>query len=451
MSRFRTRWFPTLIALFGLVLLGTLGIPRVAQAVEFDDDGIITADEVIDDDVFVSRGTVVVDGTINGNLIVSGNDVTINGDVNGDLLIFGTDVIVNSRVNGNVAFLGQSLLLNGKLRGSLFSIGSSVVLGPSAMLGRNVFFNGFNLEMQPGSTIERDVVASGFQALFNGRVERDVQAEVAGLQVGGFVGRNVMTSVAAPDDPLPPGPWWGGTSEPVSSGLRVTSDAHIGGMLTYISPVEQADRIDIVPGGGIEYQADKSVSPRDMKSLASQWFAKRMRDLVTLLVLGSLAVWTHTPLLNRLADQGQSKPLPAVGWGLVVLIGGHTALIVPTGLVLVLGILTSVVTLGGLAITVFGVGFSGVSLAFALFWLAIAYGAKLVVAYLVGRLVLQRLAPQYTDRAIWPLLLGVVLYVLVRAIPVLGGFIGLLVTLAGLGAMWMLFREKKHAPEPVVM
>jgi hypothetical protein len=442
MARFRTRWFLTLVALFGLVLIGTLGIPRVAQAVEFDEDGIITADEVIDDDVFVSSEIVVVDGTINGTLFVSGNDVTINGDVNGDLLVSGAHAAVNGRVNGNVAFMGMSLSMGGRTKGSIFFIGSSAVLEPSAEVGRNLFFNGFGLETKPSSTIGRDVVASGFQALLDGQVERDVQAEVGALEIEGFVGRNVMATVSGPGESLPMGAW-PGVSQVVDPGLRVAQDAHIGGMLTYVSPVEQADAIEAVPGGGIEYQVDRSVPQPDFKALAGQWFTARLRDLVTLLVLGGLAVWTHTPLLNRLADRARDKPLPAIGWGGVVLIGGHVALVILAGLVLVLGILTSVVTLGGLALTVFGVGFSGVALAFALFWLAVAYGAALIIAYLVGRLILQRLAPRYADRAIWSLVLGVVLYVLVRSIPVLGWFIGLLMTLAGLGAMWMLFREGK--------
>ena len=447
MSPFRTRWFLTLVTLLGLVLLGTLGIPRVAQAVEFDDDGIITADEVIDDDVFVSNDVVVVDGTINGNLIVSGNKVTINGDVNGDLIVSGVDVTVNSQVNGNVAFMGKSLSMNGRMRGSMLCLGSSVVLGPLTVVGHNLFFNGFGLETQPGSMIGRDAVVSGFQALLDGRVERDVQAEVGALEIGGFVGRNVMATVSGPSEELALGFWRSGAPKSVNSGLRVTQDAYIGGTLAYVSPVEQADTIATVPGGGIEYQVAKSELHPDLQYLAGQWFARRMRDLVTLLVLGGVAVWTHTPLLNRLADRARSKPLPAIGWGLAMLVGGHTALVILAGLVIVLGILTIVVTLGGLALAVFGVGFSGLALAFALFWLAVAYGAELIVAYLMGRLVLQRIAPQYADQAIWPLTLGVVMYVLARSIPGLGVVIGSLVTLIGLGAMWMLFREGRCAPD----
>ena len=48
----------------------------------------------------------------------------------------------------------------------------------------------------------------------------------------------------------------------------------------------------------------------------------------------------------------------------------------------------------------------------------------------------------------WALALGVALYVLARSIPVLGWLIGAVVTFAGLDAMWMLYRERRHTPAP---
>jgi cytoskeletal protein CcmA (bactofilin family) len=449
MSHSRTRWFLALVALFGLVLVGTLGIPQVARAVEFDDDGIVAADEVIDDDLFISGETVVVDGTINGNLIVSGADVTINGNVNGDLLMSGVAMTVNGQVNGNLAFIGQSLSLDGGVRGSLFCIGSSVTLEPSAIVGRNVFFNGFGLEMEPGSTVGRDVLASGYQALLAGRVERDVHAEVGALEIEGFVGRDVTATVSKPGEGLPRGLWWPGMPPMVDAGLRVAEDAYVGGTLTYVSPIKQADAIEATPGGGVVYEAPDEPEVRvGFAHRAGQWFLARVRDFVTLLVLGSLVVWKRQALLDRLTDQARSQPLPALGWGFAIMIGGHVAIVVLAVLVLVLGILMSVVTLGGLALTVFGVGFSGLALVFALFSLSVAYGSKLIVAYLVGKLILQRLAFAHADKAIWSLVLGIVLYILVRAVPGLGWLIGAIMTLAGLGAMWLLFRQQRRAPEP---
>ena len=48
----------------------------------------------------------------------------------------------------------------------------------------------------------------------------------------------------------------------------------------------------------------------------------------------------------------------------------------------------------------------------------------------------------------WTLALDVALYVLARSIPVLGWLIGAVVTFAGLGAMWMLYRERRRTPAP---
>jgi hypothetical protein len=316
-------------------------------------------------------------------------------------------------------------------------------------VGRNVFFNGFGLEMKPGSTVGRDVLASGYQALLAGRVERDVHAGVGALEIAGFVGRDVAAIVSEPGGESPQGPWWPGMPPMIDAGLRVAEGAHIVGTLTYVSPVEQADAIESVPGGGVVYQPPDEPEVRvGFAHRAGQWFLARARDFVTLLVLGGLAVWKRQALLDRLTDQARSQPLPALGWGFAIMIGGHVALVVLAVLVLVLGILMSVVTLGGLALTVFGVGFSGLALVFTLFSLSVAYGSKLIVVYLIGKLILQRLASAHADKAIWSLVLGIVLYVLVRSIPGLGWLIGAVMTLAGLGAMWLLFREPRRAPEP---
>lgn len=446
MKPFHTRWFSLGLAAL-LALMGALGATQAAQAIEFDDDGIIAADEVLDDDVFISGETVLVDGTVNGILFASGDDITINGTVNGDLFVNGTEVEINGIVNGNVGFIGRELSVNGTVEGSLYSLGASLTLEPSAAVGRNVVLAGFGIETKSGSTIGRDLVINSARALLAGRVDQDVDAEVDGLELAGSVGGDVTAKVSKPEPgapfPLP----WSGTLTKGDSGLRVAEEAQIGGTLTYTSPVEQADAIRAVPGGGVVYQPPGEPDSRaDLRQRVRLGFLARVRELITLLVLGALAAWKTPLLLSRLADRARAKPLPAAGWGLVMIAGGFTGAVVLAGLILILGILLGVVTLGGLTLAVFGVGFPGLTLALALFWLAGAYGSKLVVAYLAGKLILRRAMPQFVDKAIWPLALGVALYTMLRSIPLLGWLIGVVVTLVGLGAMWLLFRERRSIP-----
>jgi hypothetical protein len=86
--------------------------------------------------------------------------------------------------------------------------------------------------------------------------------------------------------------------------------------------------------------------------------------------------------------------LPAAGWGLVTLLLGYAGAAAIALLILAVGIFLGVVTLGGLARAIFGVGFSGLGLVFAIFTLLVSYGSKLIVAYLGGRLIVGQFSPQ---------------------------------------------------------
>ncbi len=82
----------------------------------------------------------------------------------------------------------------------------------------------------------------------------------------------------------------------------------------------------------------------------------------------------------------------------------------------------------------------------------VALVTKMVVAFLVGKTVLDRLAPQ-TMEGRWgsaiALLVGVLIYEVIRAIPLLGFLVGILVTIVGLGAIYLTIRPQKVEPEVV--
>jgi hypothetical protein len=63
---------------------------------------------------------------------------------------------------------------------------------------------------------------------------------------------------------------------------------------------------------------------------------------------------------------------------------------------------------------------------------------------MVGTLILKRLSPQTLEYRILPLLLGLVLYVILRSIPMLGWAIEVIVTLFGLGAIWVALRDQRQ-------
>ncbi len=435
MNKLPQPWLRFSVAL-GLALLLLGGIVGAAAAFDFRSGDTITiqSNETVDDDLFISAQKIVVDGTVNGDLFVVGETVEVNG-----------------AVNGSVFAAGQTLTVNGAIAGSVYGAGMSLTYGPQAVISRNAAFGGFSLKTEPGSVITRDLIASGYQTVLGGEIGRDLTFDGGALELNGNIGGDVTADVGSPDSNFQQAPsFWPGMPDMIPPGLRVEKEASIGGKLTYTSPVEQAAAIQITPEGGVTYQApppDEETQPQGgLFFSVVDWVIARLRDFITLMLLGLLAVWQAPALLNSVTEQARTKPLPAAVWGLVVVIVGYIGLVVIAILVLCVWIILGVITLGGLADTIFGVGFSTLSLVFTVFNLLVSYGSKIVIAYLGGQWITRRLLPKYAENKWLPLVIGVVIYIVVRSIPILGWLIGVGVTLMGLGAMWLLWRKYRQPP-----
>lgn len=435
------RWLLTL----SLTLTLLLGLAGAALASDFRGGDAITIakNEVIDDDLIITAQTVIVDGTINGDLVVAGREIVINGTVNGSVLA-----------------TGQSLTINGKVGGTLYSAGASLKLGSKAVVERNFFFGGYSLQTEPGSVVKRDGTIGGYQAMLKGEIQRDLLAGVGALELNGVVGRNATIEVGEPNATVPPVYWrsfvQGDLPAAIQPGLRIGSDAKIAGKLSYTSRVEQTSGIAAQPQGGVAYSTPTAnqtggtaavVTVARPQNPVINWLWSRLRELVTLLFLGGLALWLLPKLFQRVVEHVRTEPLPATAWGFVVMIIGYLAAMLAAVLLIVLVIGLGMLTLGGLAWGAFWSGTVGLGAFFTFFTLLIAFGSKLVVAYPVGQWIMQRLQGGTASEPVgwqqgWPLLVGVLLYAVVAGIPYFGFVVNILVTLLGLGAMWLSWRER---------
>lgn len=433
------------------VLLALLvASPVWAIAIRGDDTITIGNEEVIDDD-----------------LLLGGNIVVVNGVVNGDLVAAGSQVIINGEVKGSLLFAGQILVLNGKVDGAVYSGGTSLTVGPNAEVGRNLIFGGYSYRAEPGSSIGRDTIIGGYQAVLDGKIERNVYAALAALELNGNVGGNVEATVDAPGSSvdLQFVPGFGGQPmpPPIQTGLRIGPEAKIAGKLSYTSVVDQSDSIASEPGGGIVHMAPPPgtagtapvpVTPAPTEE-ALQWFWMRVRELVTLFAIGVLVLWLMPALFNQIGERSQDQPLLAGAWGiLVAMIGYGGALLLTLLLIFIVAGFASL-TLAGLSATLFSVGFSALGLGVSIFSVLVAYVSKVVVVYPLSHAMLERYLPQWTHYKVVPLFLGTLLFVLLRSIPWLGTLISIGVTLVGLGAMWLVFRDrftktKEAAPQLVL-
>lgn len=410
----------------GLLLLGLLiallGPRTPVQAADFrsGDNVVIEAGEVIDDDLFVSGGRVEVNGTVRG-----------------DLLAAGAEVIVNGNVDGSLAITGQTLVVNGSIGGSVYGGSYSLIIGPEAEVGRNVYFGGFSLTTASGSTIGRSLYTGTYQTIHNGEVADNVEVGSAALEINGRVGGDVRGEVADPEAATRPFfmPDFPSTVTIIDPGLRVSDQAEIGGDVN----VTVAEVEDDGAAGFFAFAVETTLR-------------QRVGEFIALLIVGGILLRFWPGLMRRAGAETQARPLPSAGRGCLATLIFFVA--VPGAIIVLIALtfLGGLVTFGQLSSNILGLGGTALGFAVAAFLFVLTIVTKAVVAFWGGRLLLSRLSPQMqpgwtTD--FLALVLGALIYEILRAIPFLGWLIAVIVMIVGLGAIYLALRREKQSTEPV--
>jgi hypothetical protein len=413
------------ILITGAVIIGisAFALAGSARAAEFrgGDTIIIPENEVIDDDLFISGNRVEVNGTIRGDLFASGSYVTVNGTVEGSLFI-----------------TGQTLVANGPVGGSLYSGGYALTIADGATIGRNTFFGGFSLDTEAESAVGRSLYAGGYQMVLNGQVADDVQVGSGALEVNGIVGGNVSGEVSPAEETAPSFfmPSFPGAVPILPPGLRISTGAEIGGLIDVVeTPITPPDE-----GGG-----------RSLIFRLGSALGVRAGEFITLLIVGGLLLRFWPASLEQPVAEARERPLPSAGWGCLV-----TAIVL-VGIPLLALIIFLVAALGGLVTfgqlfnDLLSLGAASLGLFITVFTFVVSVVTKAVVAFLVGRLILQAAASQL-EAGGWhnfaALALGALIYEILRAVPLFGWLIAVIVTLIGLGAITFALQKRLSPPAP---
>ncbi len=396
-TRRQIRIFITLI--FLLAFVWTIGITQVAQASTLLPNGALAAGEVIDNDVFATGPQVTIDGTVNGDVFVVGNLVQINGTLNGSLFIVGQKVVVQGQVSGTAYIAAVSLELK-----------------PEAVLQRNLYFVGVSLTTLPNSTIQRDLRTICLGADLQGSINRDTRATIGILELIQLIIKGLVALEILPPETnfrLQTLPAFG-----TGAGLMFTP-------LTYWM------------------QTTPPLTEIDTAQLIS-WLIDRLRDLGVLLLLGALFYWLFRNPLNRTNQMLRARPLATLGYGLLALLLTFNIFLVGllvASLIFVVGLWIGYLGLWGFALAFWALAYAALGLFLAALWFVVAYGTKLIVAYLVGAWLFEKIIPKKSVPGFVALATGVLVYVLLYSIPMLGWVLGVLVTSWGLGALWLAYRK----------
>ena len=428
------------LSIFSLIALLALTFATPARAFDGRTGEVITieADEVIEDDLYVSASEFTLEGTIKGDLVVAGGVITINGTVEGDLIAAGQSVIINGTITDDARIAGAELKVS-----------------QTASIGGDLVSAGASLETEPGSEVSGELVVGAGQALLEGNVASDVLAGVGALELNGKFGGDVNAQVGDPEEGGPPPSIYLPQKDidfpTVKAGFNFGENATVQGNLTYTQTNEVKIPADAVSGKitrtepVVDMNVDVEFREPPPAEAAGTWAIDLLRSIATLSIFGLILGWLAPLLIKSFVEKAQAQPAASFGWGIVAYASFFFAVLVILVGMLVGSIFFGILSLTGLSATIVWVSLLAISILSTGFLLAIFFVSKIIVAWLSGKLILARINPAMAEHKVWPLLLGAAIVALLIAIPQIGALFGILIMFIGLGAIWLWGREAWQA------
>jgi cytoskeletal protein CcmA (bactofilin family) len=411
-----SRIFYRITAIGFLVLILAFGFVQAARA-----EGII-------------YGASVPSGTeVDNDIVLYGPTVTIDGTVLGDVVAIGKDVVVNGVVEGSLYTVGENITIHGEIAGSVYAASVFFDLGETGRLDRNLYYLGLSLTTMPGSVIARDLytICLGFTS--GGELGRDLKAIIGPVEIIQKIIEFFNQQFRNPGSSWAPG--LPGTLPSIARASRLDQDPS----LVILGP----DPAHGLMPASLELRPAAAQSEKPVTQTSAQlydfgvWLLGRLKSFVTLFLVGLIMVWLLPKPTRRWSEQAQKRPARSLGFGFMALVTGLVGAFLLAVAILILSLALGAFTLYDLAFIVASLGFASLGLAFAVFWMLVVYISKALVAYVIGVVILQRFAPKAAENKIWPLALGLLIYVLLSGIPYFGFIFAILAMLLGLGAIWL--------------
>jgi hypothetical protein len=229
----------------------------------------------------------------------------------------------------------------------------------------------------------------------------------------------------------------------VRPGLQIADSARINGQLAYTARAPMTIGNQVV--GGVVYHAQptETVAAPGMGAT----LVDHLRRLAALTLMGLLLMWLVPGWTRRLVDTVQQRPLPTFGWGLVA---GVSIMASVIGLGVITGVVAATLgatTLYGLMALAIVLGLLGEATLITAAITFTALVAQALASYLGGRWLLERLQPKWTAHRVVPWLVGIVTFVVLTAVPIVGGIVGFGAAVFGLGALWIWAGERLYPPQ----
>lgn len=310
--------------------------------------------------------------------------------INDDVLVSGGTVRVDGAIQGDLVLAGGNVQVNGAVGRDLIIAGGNVLV--SGPVSGSVYAAGGTVDLH--GTIDRNLVVCGgnITAGPDSTVGRDAVMNGGQLVLAGKVTRNVLVS---------------------AGNLAVESTARIGGNLTGQAPSPKIDPGAVIGGATNLAEAPSPGAPRRGFVAQIIW---RLLTVLGMLFIGLVTIAAAPRFTREAVSMVSEHP-----WG--TLLSGLVALLLTPIAIVILFIVPPLAVL------------------LLLIYLAALLVAPIFAVARIGGWMWQRTGSLYPM-----LLLGLLVYLLLRLIPILSGLAGFLALLFGLGTLLLTLQARTASP-----
>lgn len=360
--------------IINIMIVLLLFIP-IVSALEIRENDEIIIEDRLSESLYAVGGSISVDAPVDGDITAFGGSITINSQVEDDLMACGGDISINAPVGKTAHVCGGSININSNIGGDLTIGGGNIMINGDVDGDLRVL--GGNIVIN--GDVEGDILAVGGNIVVNGQVSGSLAITAGGLTINGIIDGDVDAE---------------------ADKIKFGKNAIVKGDFTYASPDVLFDEQQVT-GSIIEKEVEIKTP-----TLVDR-FSWNIFSGLALLLVGILLVLAVPKLSDGLAGNIKDEFLKSLLYGLITLV------VVP-----VLALL--------LAITVIGIP---LSIMIIVLYAMTIYLSKVFVGLFIGRLILKDV------HVVWAAILGILIYLVLADLPILGGFVTLLTVLLGLGTI----------------
>lgn len=329
---------------------------------------------------------------INDDFFVSGGDLLITPTIDGDLVVAGGVIEIGGKVSEDALIAGGSIEILGKVEDDVRVAGGDIKVG--GYVGDDLIIAGGNVIISEEAEIGGDLVVFGGNVESRGNIDGKAVINAGNVKLGGTILGDVEIN-AGEIEILPGTVIEGGLNTTSESDVKIRDDVEIKGETNYV-------------------KIEKKKDPIESKVTSGVW------KYLTALLVGSIMILLFEKPMMVFSNKITESFLRSTLVGLLFLF------------------LTPIVAIL-LFITIIGIP---LSLLLIVFYIILIYFSKIFVSMRIGGAILET-RKKTKGYLILTFALGLLIWTILRMIPIVGFFVGLITILVGSGAFLISFRNKR--------